>query len=599
MVKCLQLSIAGVEIFMGLFCRSLGIWGAIIFSIIALAMAKRPRYLTEREITQIMNESDSEISEDSDVPIYSESEGSFSSDTEEYEYEEELPLGACSVPAINWSSEIQSLPKTNFLVKSGPNLNNIQAESELDFFNLFFNNKLIDVIVKETNDFAEKMFEKKQNAGGPSTSCPVKPFQKVTHGEWMIFLALVILMSIIKKPNLKMYFSTNSMFATPFFNMAMTRNRFLEILRFLHFNSDPEAKKLEKLKPVITILLENFKSVHTPERNICIDESLFGWKGRLGFRQYIPSKRSRYGIKIYKLCESLSGYIWNCVIYTGKDTEILETGGLYGERVVKTLLSKLLGKGYNLYVDRFFVSPNLASYLRENNTNMCGTVMRHRKGMPKVLPDIKKDETIVLQKNSVNLFAFKDKKKNVLMISTIHDNVIVPTGKKDRKTDKDILKPLCVVDYNKNMGGVDTGDSIIHHYPAFRKTVKWYKKLFFGFLDMSLLNANVLYCKVKGEKISALEFRSRIIHQITEKFATPRNIKIPQKSPHIQPFRLSARHFPKIYIDGKGNKGRRRCVVCAKNKEKRRQTSYYECKMCDVGLCVDPCFELYHTQQNF
>ncbi|KFM70405.1 PiggyBac transposable element-derived protein 4, partial [Stegodyphus mimosarum] len=191
-----------------------------------------------------MNESDSEISDDSDTDISynSESEDSFSSDTEEYNYEED----ACSEPAKSWSSEVKSLPEMNFSERTGPNINDVQTVSELDFFNLFFDDKIIDVIVNETNDFAQKIFEKKQNEPGPSTSCPAKLFQNVTSDELMIFLALVILMSIIKKPNLKMYFSTNAIFSTPFFSMAMSRNRFLEILQFLHFTSNPQAKKLEK-----------------------------------------------------------------------------------------------------------------------------------------------------------------------------------------------------------------------------------------------------------------------------------------------------------------------------------------------------------------
>lgn len=103
-------------------------------------------------------------------------------------------------------------------------------------------------------------------------------------------------------------------------------------------------------------------------------------------------------------------YMEQLHIYTEKDTEIVKTGGLYGERVVNTLLSTLPGKGYNLHLDRFFVSFSLASFLIKNNTNMCGTVIKRRKGMP-AIPDIKEDGTSVPQRNSVNLFAFNDKKK--------------------------------------------------------------------------------------------------------------------------------------------------------------------------------------------
>lgn len=113
----------------------------------------------------------------------------------------------------------------------------------------------------------------------------------------------------------------------------------------------------------------------------------FSWKGRLGFRQYIPSKRSRYGIKTYKLCDSTSGYIWNCLVYTGKDTQLTEPGALYGERAVKTLLADLKNKGYNLYLDRFFLSSELASHLLQKKTSLSGTVQKNRKGQLKDLPN--------------------------------------------------------------------------------------------------------------------------------------------------------------------------------------------------------------------
>lgn len=69
---------------------------------------------------------------------------------------------------------------------------------------------------------------------------------KVTSNELRIFFALVLLMSIIKKPPIKLYFS---LFATSFFNNLMARNRFLDISQYLYF-SDAGYKKFEKVKLV-------------------------------------------------------------------------------------------------------------------------------------------------------------------------------------------------------------------------------------------------------------------------------------------------------------------------------------------------------------
>ncbi|KAJ8879450.1 hypothetical protein PR048_020058 [Dryococelus australis] len=56
----------------------------------------------------------------------------------------------------------------------------------------------------------------------------------------------------------------------------------------------------------------------SPEENMAIDESLIPFRGRLKFRQYIPNKRHRYGIKVYKLW-LLQRYTWHAKIYTGKE----------------------------------------------------------------------------------------------------------------------------------------------------------------------------------------------------------------------------------------------------------------------------------------
>ena len=60
-----------------------------------------------------------------------------------------------------------------------------------------------------------------------------------------------------------------------------------------------------------------FKSVYTPDKHIAIDEELLLWKERLGFKQYIPNKRARFGIKMFSVCE-VSGYLWNSFVYVGK-----------------------------------------------------------------------------------------------------------------------------------------------------------------------------------------------------------------------------------------------------------------------------------------
>ena len=104
------------------------------------------------------------------------------------------------------------------------------------------------------------------------------------------------------------------------------------------------------------------------------------WKGRLGFKQYIPNKRSRFGIKMFSLCE-VSGYPWNRFVYVGKDAvetnehrELAKNLGK-SEAVAPKLMSDLFDKGYHLYIDNWCTSKKLLNFLRDWDTIACGTAM--------------------------------------------------------------------------------------------------------------------------------------------------------------------------------------------------------------------------------
>ena len=105
----------------------------------------------------------------------------------------------------------------------------------------------------------------------------------------------------------------------------MPRNQFQSMTEFLHFNDnskydihDPTRDRLYKVRPVVEYLFGKFKAVYTPYKNLLIDEKLLLWKGRLRFKQYIPKKISRFGKKMFSLCE-VSGYLWNSFVYLGKE----------------------------------------------------------------------------------------------------------------------------------------------------------------------------------------------------------------------------------------------------------------------------------------
>ncbi|GFY23758.1 piggyBac transposable element-derived protein 4 [Trichonephila clavipes] len=148
-----------------------------------------------------------------------------------------------------------------------------------------------------------------------------------------------------------------------------------------------ECPKLSKIWPVLKYLTIRFKEVVIPDRDVTIDESLMLFKGRLGRKQYMPLKRSRFGIKSYMLCESKSGYVWSLIIYTGKGTLFDEKYKhmCMSSQVVMTLMEPLLNKGHCLTTDNFYSSPELADIIIQSLTDMYGTLKPRRKDVPKEL----------------------------------------------------------------------------------------------------------------------------------------------------------------------------------------------------------------------
>lgn len=414
------------------------------------------------------------------------------------------------------------------------------------------------------------------------------------------FHALNILIGIIHKPCIEMYWTKNKMLSTPFFASVMTYNTFCHLTTLLHFaENDPtnQTDKLWKIRPVYELINESFQAVYRPGENISIDESLVPWKGRLQFRQCNRNKRARFGVKIYKNCESETGYVYNLSVYAGKDLEnktVNKGIGISG-LVVKNLLGDLAGQGRSLFIDNWYSSPLLFKQLVDEKTHVCGTVRENRKYLPKIdARSLNVGDMKVIYTPKMAFMAWKDKKV-VRMLTTMHNPTMIGTNKQNRVTKEEIMKPNVVVSYNKNMGGVDKTDQSISSYETIHKTVKWYHKLYFHLFDTAIYNAFVVYkhLQTDANTINHLQFRQTLATELLEEHSvTPITSKQRCSASKISaPFPQN--HYPS-YISNNSKENRKRCSHCHSNK--KRKDTYYMCKACKVPLYVVPCFEKYHKK---
>ncbi|XP_068714167.1 piggyBac transposable element-derived protein 4-like [Montipora foliosa] len=244
--------------------------------------------------------------------------------------------------------------------------------SSKDFFELFFTDQVWQLLATQTNLYA---FQKR----GPEENSVWYP---VSIEEMKAWLALYLCMGILNKPNIKSYWSTDPILSTPFFPATMSRTRFVQILRYLHFADNnhaprpdsPDCNKLYKIQPVLDLVVPRFKAVYHPERELAVDE-------------FIPSKPGRFGIKAFTLAESTSGYVLGSKVYTGKEAGVVQKD--LGKKAVTSLMEPFLGKGYYLFMDNYYTSVGLFEELEERSTLACGTVRSNRVDLPREICNLK------------------------------------------------------------------------------------------------------------------------------------------------------------------------------------------------------------------
>jgi len=116
------------------------------------------------------------------------------------------------------------------------------------------------------------------------------------------------------------------------FLVAMAKNRFRFLLSVIRFNDKATRtdRRLEYKMAAFREIWDNFiglcKSLHLVGSAVGIDEQLLPFRGRYGFRQYMPKKPSKYGIKIWMMCDCATKYMMNVKVYVGKENNEIVRG---------------------------------------------------------------------------------------------------------------------------------------------------------------------------------------------------------------------------------------------------------------------------------
>ena len=286
------------------------------------------------------------------------------------------PLFSADAGGPTWQSSAQVVTLQSFTEEVGPAVS--ITPSILGTFRLFFTVALMSTVVEQTNLYARQVLG--DNGVGNWTD--------VTESDILAFLGFAILMGINQLPSLADYWKKDPYFHYSPIADRITRDRFLQIWRFLHFvdnstllnRSDPEYDRLCRIRPVVDSVLEACKSNYRPHRHQSIDEAMIAFKGRNSMKQYMPKKPTKRGFKVWVRADATNGYVSQFELYTGKQGSNVEVG--LGGNVVTRLTRDLVGKFYHVFMDNFFSSVALFRRLLADNIYATGTLRSNRKMFP-------------------------------------------------------------------------------------------------------------------------------------------------------------------------------------------------------------------------
>ena len=343
-------------------------------------------------------------------------------------------------------------------------------------------------------------------------------------------------------------------YACKLIQRTMSRRKFIEIHSFL--SSDPHE--------IEDRINSNSRKYWLCVREVSVDEIIAAFKGKVRFKQYIPLKPHKYGLKYYALSDS-TGYIFAFWLYQGKESRYAHNP----TSIVMDLLDNLSPLNHILGIDNYYGSLDLAEKLTAKEWKFVMTVRGNRptilfsEGLQKKLPGSKTRKWVhaVNKDKPIVAISINDNKR-VNFLTNIGSNQLVNN------------KPYVQDTYNKSMGCVDKSGIYLHNtHPPF-KNKNWKTVHLLHMLKTAFVNQYIIFKHYsKKQSLTLFDYLKMILTD-----------SVLLRNPYFK----RTQHFP-IAVD---EHERQFCCHCKKNRSK----CGYKCTSCGVSLHLG-CFQPYHEHK--
>ncbi|XP_035210427.1 piggyBac transposable element-derived protein 3-like [Stegodyphus dumicola] len=186
---------------------------------------------------------------------------------------------------------------------------------------------------------------------------------------------------------------------------CMSRNRYLEIKRYLHISDNSDLEKIPlgerdnlfKIRPLIDKLNDKFQQFGVFSESLSIDEQMVRYYGHHYLKQFIRGKPVRFGFKQWAICCSQTGYCYQTQVYEGKSKKLEDDESIsgLGTYVVLQMVSILqTPNAHKVYFDNFFTGFSLMKNLQDIEVRATETVRFKRMNKCPIATDkeIRKNE---------------------------------------------------------------------------------------------------------------------------------------------------------------------------------------------------------------
>ena len=205
-----------------------------------------------------------------------------------------------------WNVDENPIRVLPFTEPTGSTSGVAEDGTAIDLFYLMFPEDLIEHIVTETNQYAHECIAAKPDPERFDT----------TLEEIKAFLGLHVLFGIKQLPAIRLHWSNDPLIGVLAVQKVMSRNRFDKLSKYFHLNNnanrlpheDVNYDKLFKVRALLDRVVERCQTELRPERDLTVDEAMIKFKGRLGMKQYMPTKPIKQGINVWECAEASSGF---------------------------------------------------------------------------------------------------------------------------------------------------------------------------------------------------------------------------------------------------------------------------------------------------